>query len=265
LRAMKTIGCFITGTDTGVGKTLVTAGLAAALMERHGKRVHLWKPVQTGVRPGDADADSARLQRGSGSPQPAETIATYTLDEPLAPWMAAERAGVKLRFDRLLDEGRRRMAEADILLAEGAGGLLVPITDRETMLDLAAAIGLPLIVVARAGLGTVNHTLLTVSQARHRCVPVAGVILNGYERGAEREVRENARMIEHFGRVRVLGMLPRMPVSPGTDDFCRDDREKFCPDRTDAGDASDRMPGDPDWREWRKVVAERVEYDSIFL
>lgn len=262
---MKTKGCFITGTDTGVGKTLVTAGLAAVLMERYGKRVHLWKPVQTGVRPDDAEADSVRLKRGSGSDQPAETIATYTLDEPLAPWMAAERAGVKLQFDRLLEEGRRRMAAADILLAEGAGGLLVPITDRETVLDLAAAIGLPLLVVARAGLGTVNHTLLTVSQARHRGVPVAGVILNGCEPGAEREAEENARMIEHFGRVRVLGILPKIPVMTQADGVRRHEREPFPAERTDAGGENVRMPGDPDWREWRNVMAERVEFHSIFL
>lgn len=201
-------GWFVTGTDTGVGKTQVASGLAALAGNKLGIPVGLWKPVQSGVSPGSPNADSFRLKMGSGSLQDESEIVTVSLPEPLAPWMAARRSGAELDFAALVEEGHRRLAKESFLIVEGAGGITVPVTSRELMADLAQRLGLPLVIVARPGLGTVNHTLLTVSYARSRGLEISGVILNGCRDLEDPSVKENAMMIEHFGGVRVIGVLP---------------------------------------------------------
>ncbi|MBP1157518.1 MULTISPECIES: dethiobiotin synthase [unclassified Paenibacillus] len=215
-------GLFVTGTDTDVGKTWVTGALAAAIHRRLGseerkQKLRLWKPVQSGVRMGEAQADSYRLVHGSGLQQKESDTATITLEEPLAPWMAAERAGTPMDWDELVREGRQRLQADGPLLVEGAGGLIVPLTEHCLVADLAAVLNLPLLIVARPKLGTVNHTLLTVEYARQRGLRVAGVIMNGYEDELDPMLKENQRMIETFGQVRVWGMLPWVGESPQTD------------------------------------------------
>lgn len=211
-------GLFITGTDTGVGKTSVTAGLAAVLREgvpvRDGYNagnVQVWKPVQTGIPSAEApESDSYRLRKEGGLEQQERDIATLTLPDPLAPWMAARRIGETIDVDALLAEGRSRLSAGDFLLVEGAGGLAVPLTERHLVADLAAGLGLPLLIVARPGLGTVNHTLLTVAAAKQSGIPIAGIVLNGY-RHTDTDmpaVRENAEMIETFSGIPVVGLLP---------------------------------------------------------
>lgn len=219
-------GLFITGTDTGVGKTRVAAGMAAALrrLSAEGRfpatEIRVWKPVQTGVlSAGDRDADSFRLAAEGGLAQNPRDIATLTYAEPLAPWMAARRAGETIDYAALLADGRRRMGDGDFLLVEGAGGLAVPITDTKLIAHLAADLGLPTLIVARAGLGTVNHTLLTVAMARHYGIRVAGIVLNGGTVHVEADrlsVEENAEMIAAFGEVPVAGILPWMEQADGT-------------------------------------------------
>jgi dethiobiotin synthetase len=241
-------GIFITGTDTDVGKTQVTAGLAAALhrwqittrSDVDFRPITLWKPVQTGVQLGSVHADSYRLWKGSGLPVIEEEIASYTFPDPAAPWIAARRASETIVFEELVDEGRRRLEHPGLCLIEGAGGLLVPLTDCTTIADLAGSLGLPLLIVARAGLGTVNHTLLTVAYARQIGLPIAGVILNGYRKGQEASLQENKEMIERFGGVSVLGCLPW-----------------FAHDRWD--DA-----GWADWREqWTSLVEQNVALEYL--
>lgn len=215
-------GLFVTGADTDVGKTWVTGALAAAINRRLGggerkQNLRLWKPVQSGVRMGEAHADSYRLVQGSGLPQQESDTVTITLGEPLAPWMAAERAGKPIEWDALAREGRQRLQADSPLLVEGAGGLIVPLTEQRLVADLAAALELPLLIVARPKLGTVNHTLLTVEYARQRGLQVAGIIMNGYEDEHDPMLKENRRMIETFGQVRVWGMLPWKGESPQTD------------------------------------------------
>lgn len=216
---MKT-GLFISGTDTGVGKTQVAFGLAAAFQRRLARdsgaeagsmperAVRLWKPIQTGVRCGDPEADSYLLKAGSGSLQEESDICTLTLPDPLAPWMAAQRAGVTIDFAGLVEEGCKRIEQGDYVIVEGAGGLAVPITAAKLMIDLAHELKLPLVIVARPGLGTVNHTLLSIAFAKQRGLRVAGVIINGCTNVAEPTVLENAMMIEQFGEVPVIGKLP---------------------------------------------------------
>ncbi|AEI39178.1 dethiobiotin synthase [Paenibacillus mucilaginosus] len=218
-------GLFVTGTDTEVGKTWVTSLLAAAAARRISLHnagqgtvlsnpLHLWKPIQSGSQPGDPRADSFRLLRGSGIEQTEEETVTYSLKAPLAPWMAARRAGTLIPWEELLAEGERKLASYPRLLVEGAGGLLVPLTERYTVADLAAAMGLPLLIVARTRLGTVNHTLLTIEAARQRGLRIAGVLLNGYPGDDDLALSETIEMIEQLGSVPVLGVFPQLEEEP---------------------------------------------------
>ncbi|MDP5274962.1 dethiobiotin synthase [Chengkuizengella axinellae] len=206
---MNNKGLFITATDTDVGKTEVAAALAAFIKSKsEHENVNLWKPVQSGVIIGDPNADSYRLLHGSGLDQQEKDIATYTFPKPLAPWVAAKREGKEIDFSVLVEEGLKRLENSDFLITEGAGGLIVPIAENKTIADLASELKLPLIIVARAGLGTVNHTCLSISYARTMGLEVKGVILNGYLNGNDPALKENITMIENFGRVPVLGKLP---------------------------------------------------------
>ncbi|MDB5055153.1 MAG: dethiobiotin synthase, partial [Bacilli bacterium] len=170
--------------------------------------VQLWKPVQSGAALGTPAADSYRLLHGSGLAGSEADIASHTFTAPVAPWLAARLAGTPLIYRDLVAEGRRRLARGGCLLVEGAGGLLVPLADEQRMVDLAADLELPLLIIARTGLGTVNHTLLTVECARQAGLEVLGVILNGCEPAGQSMAADNARMIEQFGKVSVLGILP---------------------------------------------------------
>jgi len=204
---------FITGTDTDVGKTAVTGGLAAALRLRGlSAPVRCWKPVQTGHPSGSPQTDSVRLARIAGMPEGRNgAFATVTLPDPVAPWMAAERANTAIDWEALVAEGRRLLAEGTTILIEGAGGLAVPVTADRLIVHLAQALGVPLLIVARARLGTVNHTVLSVHYARSLGLEVAGVVLNGAKPGEERERAENVRMIETFAGIPVVGVLDWMP------------------------------------------------------
>lgn len=219
-------GLFVTGTDTGVGKTRVTAGMAAALRRLFAEGslpaldVKVWKPVQTGVASsGEREADSFRLVSESDLPQNPHHVATLTFPEPLAPWMAARRAGETIDYEALAADGRRRLSDGSFLLVEGAGGLAVPLTEAKLIAHLAADLGLPLLIVARTGLGTVNHTLLTVAMARQYGIRIAGIVLNetaAHGAADRRAVAENAEMIAAFGDVPVVGKLPWMEYADGT-------------------------------------------------
>ncbi|MCA0756275.1 dethiobiotin synthase [Paenibacillus sp. N4] len=205
-------GLFVAGTDTGVGKTVVTAAVAAAL-RAEGCRAGVWKPVQSGVLIGSGETDAERLLQGTGIGERPEEIASYTFADPLAPALAAKLAGVRLTLDTVVDAGRPLMARYDALLVEGAGGLAVPLTDDAMVVDLIGRLRLPVLLVARPGLGTVNHTLLSVSMLRGRGIPLAGVVLCDGEppaAGHDPSVVHNAELIGHYGGVKVLGTLPHL-------------------------------------------------------
>jgi dethiobiotin synthetase len=187
-------GYFVTGTDTGVGKTVVTAGLAAALRAA-ALDVAVLKPVQSGALADDPEGDAALLG--------ADCV--YAFRTALAPLVAAREEERTVELEPILERARRLAEEHELLLVEGAGGLLVPLSDQLDVAGLAVALGLPLIVVARAGLGTVNHTLLTLEAARARRLPVAGVVLNGR---SDESSRDNGAMIERYGGARVLARVP---------------------------------------------------------
>jgi dethiobiotin synthetase len=166
----------VTGTDTGVGKTVIAAALVTALRAA-GVRSLAFKPVETGIVAGE-ETDSARLARASGE-QHELAQPLLQLTEPLAPAVAAERAGITIDPDDIEARIRELRRAGYTLVVEGAGGVMVPITFGYTVLDLAQACDLDAVVVARAGLGTLNHVAMTVMMLRSREIPIRGIVLNG--------------------------------------------------------------------------------------
>lgn len=179
--ARQTRGLFVIGTDTNVGKTWVTALIARELAD-DGVEVGVHKPVCSGVETGpDGERfwpDVAILSEAIGGRYPAERICPQRFEAPLAPPVAAQLEGTAVDGDRLRSAARWWQGRVDLLLIEGVGGLLCPLTETDTVSDLADDFGYPLLIVARLGLGTINHTLLTVETARSRGLAVAGIILN---------------------------------------------------------------------------------------
>ncbi|HIJ38650.1 MAG TPA: dethiobiotin synthase [Rhodospirillaceae bacterium] len=182
-------GVFVTGTGTGIGKTLVAAWLVRSWAADY------WKPVQSGTDEG-WDSDVIRQQ------VPAARIfpPTHALKAPLSPDQAASREGRIIALEDFI-----RPQTTAPLVVEGAGGVLVPLNDRHLMADLIKQIGLPAVIVAPSGLGTINHSLLTVEALRTRSIAIAGIILNGPD------APENRRAIEHFSGVSVVAQMPPLP------------------------------------------------------
>lgn len=178
----------VTGTDTGIGKTVFSAGLAGAL------GAHYWKPVQAGV---DPQGDKETVARLSGLPAAHILPEAYRLTTPASPHLAARIDGVTINLDRLA------LPRIDgPLVIEGAGGVLVPVSETLLMADLFAHWGLPVILCARTGLGTINHSLLSIEALRGRGVPIAGIAFIGDAH------EENERIVPQLGDVRALGRLP---------------------------------------------------------
>jgi dethiobiotin synthetase len=200
-------GVFVTGTDTGVGKTVVTAGLVAAL-RAEGRDIGVSKPVQSGNRAGDPEGDTMRLLTLAGMDDPPERVNLYAFEAPLAPLVAAELEAVEVDRRRVVEHVRA--SGHDGVLVEGAGGWAVPLAPGWTVGDLASELGYPVLIVARPGLGTVNHTVLTANAVRHAGLEVAGVVLNGWDSGTDASRSTNARLIEEYGGVPVLGLAPRL-------------------------------------------------------
>lgn len=182
-------GLFVTGTDTGVGKTFIATAIARAL-RRQGRTVGVFKPVATGcVRAGEQllSEDGIRLARATGIDPPAERVVPFCFGAPLAPPVAARLEGKTLAFDQIWRgwvEARTWWAErCDVMVVEGVGGLLCPIAERATAADIAQAMDYPVIIVARRSLGTMNHTMLTCEAARRSGLRIAGVVLNQAEPG----------------------------------------------------------------------------------
>ena len=162
---------FVTGTDTGVGKTIAVLAMAALLKEK-GLSVGVFKPVQSGV--GDAEF----LKEHLALSDQLREINPYCAAEPLSPHLAFKRQGIKIDVHRILQALQALRARYDVVLVEGAGGLLVPIVRNYLMADLASEMGSELIIVARLGLGTINHSLLTIREAERRGLKVAGLIFS---------------------------------------------------------------------------------------
>jgi len=190
---------FVTGTDTDIGKTTVAAILTAGLDATY------WKPIQSGTREG---TDTDTLKDLTGFPDTRFCPPVYALQAPLSPHLAAARENRVINLDAIILPAQ---AQAGPLVIEGAGGLMVPLNDRELMIDLIKRLLLPVVLVASNRLGTINQVLLSLEALRSRHIPVAGVVLN---RGTN---DEHAGAIEHFGRVPVLAQIPEYPsLGPAT-------------------------------------------------
>ncbi|WP_372660938.1 dethiobiotin synthase [Cohnella sp.] len=209
---IKVNGLFVTGTDTGVGKTIVTAALTAAL-RAEGLNAGVWKPVQSGARIGNGITDAERLLISTGIDERPEAVAPFTFEAPLTPMLAAKHAGVTLTLKEILTAGEPLINRYEALLIEGAGGAAVPLTEDSLVIDLISELRIPALIVARSGLGTINHTLLTASFLRQRAIPIVGVIMNDGEFAESHDdpsIAANASLIERYGGLKVLGRFPSL-------------------------------------------------------
>ena len=212
-------GLFVTATDTGVGKTEVACALVSGARAA-GLDVGAMKPAQSGVTPGEP-SDAERLLAAAGGGDPIELVCPYEFEAPLAPAVAARLGGVEISLARILAAARALASRHAALVVEGAGGLLVPLTARETYADLAVALGLPVLVVARAGLGTVNHAALTVEALRRRGLVVAGLVLNRTGPVDDPSVPHNAAELEKLTGAPVLATLPYLRDITAREPFLR--------------------------------------------
>jgi dethiobiotin synthetase len=202
-------GLFVVGTDTGVGKTVVTAAIARSLRAR-GEPVTVCKPLATGGEPyggGYLADDTRRLAEAAGHAD-YHRVTPWTFPEAAAPPVAARLAGVELVLETIAGRVRTLAAADALLLVEGVGGLLCPLTEGETVADLAAALKWPLVLVARRSLGTLNHTLLTLEVARQRRLPIAGLIVN--ETVPVQSVAEHTN-VEELGKRTAVPLLAVVP------------------------------------------------------
>ncbi|MCZ7392164.1 MAG: dethiobiotin synthase [Candidatus Methanoperedens sp.] len=201
-------GIFITGTDTGVGKTAVAAGLAGAL-EKRGYSVGVMKPVQSGAMERNGrlySQDAEFLMKVLDTCDEPELVCPVLLKEALAPSVAAEIEGKPVDLELINNAYQELGRRHDIVIVEGAGGIAVPLKNRILISDLITSLGTPAIIVSRAGLGTINHTFLTIEHAKNWGIPVIGVIVNNYRGGKVEET--NPGIITELTGVHILGIIP---------------------------------------------------------
>lgn len=187
---------FVTGSGTGVGKTVLSALLTAAL------DAHYWKPIQSGALGGRAETDRQAVQRWADPPEGRVFPEAFVFDPAVSPHLAAREAGITIDLTTIRKPARENGRR---LVMEGAGGVLVPINDREMMLDLMAQLDASIVVATPSSLGTINHTLLTVNAVRDAGLRIVGVVMIGEEN------IENRKAIEHYGDVSVVGWIPMLP------------------------------------------------------
>lgn len=198
-------GVFIAGTDTGVGKTTVAGGIASALRAK-GVSVGVFKPFESGV--GSGHTDYNYLKEMSGSKDPDEQVCPYRFAEALAPAVAAERAGVKVDWCHMTDCFESIAVKHDFVIVEGAGGLLVPLAPGKTNIDLIRECEFPVLLVARLGLGTINHTLLSLEALQSRKIPCLGIVLNQTTEKTGIAEETNPKALQALTSAPVLGVIP---------------------------------------------------------
>lgn len=206
---------FVSGTDTGVGKTLVSCAITAALRAK-GVEVGVYKPVETGCRRSDdglIGEDCERLRAAASNRQTAAQVSSYLFEMPAAPWVAARAARQVIKPQRFVSDFEAIADDFEFVVVEGAGGLLVPICDGFTNLDLAHELGLPLLCVTGSRLGCVNHTLLTLGAAGRGGLAIRGYILNSITppndcENDEIDAETNRETIARFTPYDDLGVFP---------------------------------------------------------
>ena len=181
---------FITGTDTDVGKTIVSAILSKGLGAAY------WKPIQSGL---EGETDTERVQSLTGLPAHHFFKEAYRLHKPLSPHLAAKEDGVRISLEAI--NFPQNMKNFKHLIVEGAGGLMAPLNERHFMMDLIEKLSIPVLLVSRSGLGTINHTLLSIEKIRKHSLSLLGVVMNGPLNRGNREA------IIHFGKTEVLAEI----------------------------------------------------------
>jgi dethiobiotin synthetase len=203
-------GLFVTGTDTGVGKTYLSAGIATALISRC-VDVGVMKPAETGciMRVGRlVPKDSLRLMKSARVKDPLSLVNPYRFRMPLAPAVASEREGKAIDPLKIISAFQTLSKRHEFMIVEGAGGIMTPLSANYTYLDLAKKLGLPVLIVARPGLGTINHTLLTIAALRGRKISIAGIVIN-YAQDVKSGLAEktNPEVIEKISGIRIIGIM----------------------------------------------------------
>jgi len=207
-------GIFITGTDTGVGKTLVAGGLARVWL-KSGKRIGVIKPIESGCVRTDSGLqphDALFLKEMSYSIDDVDLINPYRLEHPLAPSIAAELEGVEIDLKKIDRIYQQLELKYDLMLVEGVGGLLAPLYKTFNNADLIRLLGIPMIVVARNTLGTINHTLLTVEYAQSNGLTILGIIINTLSRSPDLSTKTNPQVIKKLSGLPLLGVIPFLPL-----------------------------------------------------
>jgi dethiobiotin synthetase len=207
-------GVFVTGTDTGIGKTFVTAYLLG-ILQRSGIKAVPYKPVQSGGRREAGilvaeDIEEYRL--AANLPYQQDELCTYCLEEPVSPHLAAKISGVKIDKNRLVNQYLKLQKENDLVIVEGAGGLAVPLAENEDEIyltkDLIRELNIPVLIVTHPSLGTINHSLLTAEYAKKNDITILGFIINNVSEEESLMEQDNVRMIENLSGVPVIGKIP---------------------------------------------------------
>ncbi len=194
---------FITGTDTGVGKTFVTV-LLIKFLKKQGYKVGAFKPIESGIEENSCP-DFQQLMNASNSK---EKI-LYKLSKPLAPLIAANIDNVKIDIDKIINFAKNDAKNFDIYFVEGAGGLFVPITENFLIIDLIKKLNFEVILICRTNLGTVNHTLMSIETLNQRNIKIAQIILNEVISTPKEEIEQNIYMIEKFSKMKISGVIYR--------------------------------------------------------
>ena len=203
-------GLFVIGTDTGVGKTLI-AGALARLLSSQGVDVGVMKPIETGCRLWKGDllpADGAYLQSAARTTDSIDLDAPYRYRDPLAPWVASQREKRKIDFREIVQVYDRLRKRHSFLIVEGVGGLMVPLTQRFDLIDLILLLDLPVLLVARSGLGTLNHTLLTLRYGSEQGLRFLGIILNQNQPRKTLADQTNLETLRERTDASLLGRFP---------------------------------------------------------
>lgn len=205
-----TSGLFVTGTDTGVGKTYVSAGIARALTCR-GVDVGVMKPAETGCRMRGGrlmPRDALLLIKSANVKDPLSLVNPYRFRRPLAPAVAAELEEKTIDPSKIIKAFQLLSNRHDFMIVEGAGGIMVPLSENYTYLDLAKKLGLPVLIVARPGLGTINHTMLTIAALRGRKIRIAGIVINcSLDRKSGPAEKSSPEVIGRMSNVRIMGTI----------------------------------------------------------
>lgn len=204
------LSVFITGTDTDIGKTFITAGLAATLQSLN-YTTSVYKPIQTGAAVKGGFAQSPDLVYVKTIDPYIKTYSTYLLKEPALPVIAAEQEGLVIDKNVIKTDYEEFSKDFDACIVEGTGGIMTPIAPNLYVSDIAKTLNLPVVIVVRPDSSTVNHTLLTINHAVSKGLKIRGVIINGFPENGSLDIKTAPRLIEEYSDVKILGIVKYFP------------------------------------------------------